>query len=77
MVSKTYKFKMVDFKRFVSKMKKRLKMGDERYGNDWLTRNLHRDMEEELLDLACYAYLIFRKAKVKNGRRSRSRNRTT
>jgi len=59
---------MKDFRRFTSGMTKRLKMGDKRYGNDWIDRNLIKDMEEELLDISNYCYLLYRKLRLKKGR---------
>lgn len=65
MNSKTYNFKMKDFRRFTSGMTKRLKMGDKRYKDDWINRDLIKDMEEELLDIANYSYLLYRKLRMK------------
>jgi len=39
-------------------------MGDKKYGNDWITRDLDKDIEEELLDISNYAYLMYRKLKL-------------
>lgn len=51
------------FEEFTQRMDERIKMGRKQYGNDWFFKDLCKDMEEELLDLANYAYLLFRKVK--------------
>ena len=55
------KLKFEKFDDFTGKMEQRLVSGDIRYGNDWFFTNLATEMEEELLDLANYAYLLYNK----------------
>ena len=50
---------------FQEKMEKRLKMGNSDYGDGLFNgHDLINDIEEELLDLANYAYLMYARLKV-------------
>lgn len=53
-----------DFECFTSLMKMRLKNGLKEYGKDeFMRKNLKNEIEEELLDLANYAFLLSLKVK--------------
>jgi len=50
-----------NLKRFKARMSVRLQAGRETYGDDWKDKDLIKDMKEELLDLANYAFLMYHK----------------
>lgn len=56
--------KAKSFDKFTSQMRERLESGDKKYGNDWYFTALHNEMKQELLDLANYAYLLYRKIEL-------------
>jgi hypothetical protein len=53
-----------NFCNFVDKMYDRLEQGSRQYGEAYLGRDLMKDIEEELLDIANYAYLQYIKLKL-------------
>lgn len=54
----------LEFGKFIHKMKMRLGVGLKEYGNDsFMEKNLKNEIEEELLDLANYAFLLSLKVK--------------
>lgn len=58
------KLKFESFEDFTSQMKNRLEKGDKKYRNDWFFTDLVTEMEAEILDLANYAYLLYRKIQL-------------
>jgi hypothetical protein len=54
-----------DFKEFISKMADGLNDGSKKYGPDgYLDRDVVAMAEEEIRDLACYAFMLHKKLKL-------------
>lgn len=58
------KLKLNDFDEFTKRMYERMDRAHKRYKNDWFFTDMTVQMEEEILDLANYAYLLYRKLKL-------------
>lgn len=54
-------FTEADIDKFQDQMKERLAMGREQYGDNYLKKNLVKEMREELLDLANYSFMLAHK----------------
>jgi hypothetical protein len=54
-----------EFNDFIEKMKEGLEVGEKKYGLSGLTDDNHLEMlEEEIRDIACYAYLLYQKIQM-------------
>ena len=61
----TQKVLMKDFKKFTKFMESGLDFGFKKYGTDgFLADNNFRMLVEEIRDMACYSYLLYRKVKM-------------
>lgn len=58
------KLKLGGFTDFTREMRERLEHGHEKYGNDWLFTDLCEEIEQELIDVANYAYLLRERIKL-------------
>lgn len=54
-----------EFDKFTKEMWKRLKKGEEKYGDKYKLANIKKEMEEELVDVANYALMLNLKTKKK------------
>jgi hypothetical protein len=52
------------FDAFITRMWERFEKGREKYGFDYLAKNQLNDIEEELLDVANYAFLFYMKMRL-------------
>jgi len=53
-----------NFREFIKMMKSRFKSGRRQYGMDYLMKDQIKDIEEELVDVAVYAMLLFNKVRM-------------
>lgn len=60
----TFEEKMAEFDNFIEKMDQRLLKAHGKYGDEWLTCDFFKEIEEELLDIANYAYLFYRRLQL-------------
>jgi len=51
---------------FIMKMRKRMREGEIKYGNNLDKFDFFKEMEDELIDIANYACLQFQKIKIHN-----------
>jgi len=58
----SYEAKMIQ--KFINMMKTRFKNGREQYGMDYLMKDQITDIQEELVDTAVYAMLLFIKVEI-------------
>jgi len=49
---------------FMKKMRKRLVLGRKKYPNQLMKQNIFKEWEEELIDIADYAALTWKKLKI-------------
>lgn len=52
------------FDEFTAKQRQRMEKSHNKYGNDWFFTDLTHEIEEEVLDLANYAYFLYYKIKL-------------
>jgi hypothetical protein len=52
-------------KEFQERMIQRFKMGRKQYGFDYLEKDLNNEIDEEILDIAGYAMLMYLRLKIR------------
>ena len=58
------KYEEKNLKEFIKMMRSRFKSGRKQYGMDYLMKDQIKDIEEELVDVAVYAMLLFNKVRM-------------
>lgn len=53
------KIKFANFSEFIVKMSERMTMGTMKYGDQWKFADIPHEIEQEILDVAIYAYLLW------------------
>ena len=50
-----------EFNEFTKEMWERLKMGEKKYGNSYVTDDIKKELAEELQDVANYSFMLWLK----------------
>jgi len=58
------KYEEKNLKEFIKMMRSRFNSGRKQYGMDYLMKDQIKDIEEELVDVAVYAMLLFNKVRM-------------
>jgi len=51
-----------EFEKFTNEMWKRLKLGEKKYGDTFMTDNIKKELLDEATDLSNYALMLYLKA---------------
>jgi len=55
-----------EFNKFIVEMQKRMDLGQEKYGDNYNSKNIKKELLDEAVDLSNYAFLLHLKAQQFN-----------